>query len=262
MKNINYLFTLCCFMLLFCISCAEGDAAFSPDNSDTGTGGSYARFIVNNNRLYVIDLESIKTFSLDDPVVPFQINHKEIGSNIESLFRLDNRLFIGSGSGLYIYEIDADGIPQPKGQADYDLPFEPCDPVVATNEYAYVTLNTLNSTNSCGRVTLEEVNVLKIFNIQEIERPQLIAEYPMYNPKGVGIDNNTLFLCDDREGLKIYDVENPQDIRLIKQFDSYTAFDVIPLDGLLLVVATDNIYQYDYTNLDNIQLVSQIPIAP
>ena len=34
--------------------------------------------------------------------------------------------------------------------------------------------------------------------------------------------------------------------------------DVIPLDGLLLVVGPENVFQFDYSNLDSIQLVSQI----
>ena len=61
------------------------------------------------------------------------------------------------------------------------------------------------------------------------------------------------------DGLKIFDVSNPRDIQLIKHFDFFTAFDVIPLDGLLLVVGPDNVYQFDYSDLENIKQVSQIP---
>jgi len=85
-------------------------------SSDTGVGGSYARFIISGDFLYVIDEQRIKTYDLVDPALPVQVDVKEVGSNIESLFRLDQRLFIGSGSGLYIYEIDDQGIPQSLGQ--------------------------------------------------------------------------------------------------------------------------------------------------
>jgi len=261
MKNIKL---LCAILgiLFFFQQCASdsNDALFSSAESDSGVGGSYARFIVSGDFLYVVDQSNIQTFSLSDPVMPVQIDIKDVGENIESLFRLDRRLFIGSGSGLYIYEIDDQGIPQSLGQADYELPFFPCDPVVADETYAYVTLNTLRSISSCGRDIIEDVNVLKIFDLTNIANPDLINEVQMYNPKGVGIDGNTLFVCDDEQGLKIYDVTDRQDIRLINQFDDFTAFDVIPLNGLLLVVATDNIYQFDYTDLNNIQLISAIPI--
>ncbi len=256
-KKIKFFFF--CFMAILMSQCASDNDSLSVA-SDTGASGSYARFIVNGNFLYVIDDQRIKTFDLTDPVVPAQIDLKEVGTEIESLFRLDNRLFIGSGSGLYIYEIDDQGIPQFLGQADYELPFAPCDPVVADSQYAYVTLNTLENISGCGRTFTEQINVLKIFDLTRIERPELIAEYDMFGPKGVGIDGDILFLCDDKEGLKIFNVADPSNIEMIIQFDSFTAFDVIPLDGLLLVVATDNIYQFDYTDLNNIRLISNIPI--
>lgn len=240
--------------------CASNDAQFAAPSNDTGVGGSYARFIVSGDFLYVIDEQRIKTFDLTDPVVPAQIDIKDVGTNIESLFRLDQRLFIGSGSGLYVYEIDDQGIPEFLGQADYELPFQPCDPVVADDQYAYVTLNTLQSSTSCGRSFIQEVNVLKIFDLTQIQTPELIAEYSMFGPKGVGIDGDILFLCDDEAGLKIFDVADPRNIETIIHFDNFTAFDVIPLNGLLLVVATDNIYQFDYSDVNNIRLISNIPI--
>jgi len=259
MTSLKKIFWLLPLILLF-QQCASdsNDLAFSAD--DTGVGGSYARFIVSGDFLYVVDQANIKTFSLSDPVMPVQVDNKDVGENIESLFRLDRRLFIGSGSGLYVYEIDDQGIPQSIGQADYALPFQPCDPVVADQNYAYVTLNTFNSVNSCGREVIEQVNVLKIFDLTDISQPNLVNEYQMFNPKGVGIDGNTLFICDDEEGLKIFDVTDRRNIQLINQFSDFTAFDVIPLNGLLLVVATDNIYQFDYTDLENIRLISAIPI--
>ena len=256
-KKFN-LFLFCLIALLMAQCASDGDS-ISP-SGDSGVGGSYARFIINGNFLYVIDDQRIKTYNLSDPVLPTQVDIKDVGSNIESLFRLDQRLFIGSGSGLYIYEIDDQGIPQSLGQADYELPFQPCDPVVADSQYAYVTLNTLQSVSSCGRLFSQQVNVLKIFDLSRIEAPDLIAEYQMFGPKGVGIDGDILFLCDDEAGLKIFNVADPRNIEMIIQFDNFTAFDVIPLNGLLLVVATDNIYQFDYTDLNNIRLVSNIPI--
>ena len=63
----------------------------------------------------------------------------------------------------------------------------------------------------------------------------------MEHPKGVGIDGNTLFLCDDYAGLKVLDVSDPLNVQTIAHFENITTYDVIPLDGLLLVVGPDNI---------------------
>ena len=90
----------------------------------------------------------------------------------------------------------------------------------------------------------------------------MINTYPLSGPKGVGLDGNTVFVCDNEEGLKIFDVTNKYDIKLIKQFGGFTAYDVIPFDGLLLVVGPENLYQFDYSDLDNIHQVSKIAIKP
>jgi len=258
MKSKIYFPLLFLFISVFILACSQDSA--SPATSDSGVGGSYARFMVIGDFLYVVDDENIQTFSLEDPGTPVQINVQNLGSNIESIFNLDGKLFIGSGSGLFVYTVGADGIPMETATLSYDYPIYPCDPVVATPEYAYVTLNTTTEATFCRRNTFVSINVLKIFDLADINAPSLIAEYEMFNPKGVGIDGELLFLCDDTQGLKIYDVSNPLGILLKQEFTDFTAFDVIPLDGLLLVVGPDNVYQFDYTDPENITLISTIPI--
>ena len=67
----------------------------------------------------------------------------------------------------------------------------------------------------------------------------------MTNPYGLGIDGKTLFVCDN--GLSVYNVENPLNIQLTAHFN-ITAYDVIPQNGLLMVIGKDGLYQYSYTN--------------
>ena len=76
----------------------------------------------------------------------------------------------------------------------------------------------------------------------------------MTMPLGLGIDGDILFLCDD--GLKVYDVSDVQNIVLLNHFD-ISAFDVIPLGEILLVVADDGLYQYKYSG-DEIEFVSKL----
>lgn len=254
-KNISFSF----FGLFLFWSCSQDGAFNGFPSGSTGLAGSYARFMIVDNFFYAIDNERIKTYSLDNPQQPELRNSQIIGERIESIFNLDNRLFIGSGSGLYIYTIGSDGIPTRTSQFSYDVfGITPCDPVVATDSFAYVTLNTAID-KSCGNVAVP-LNKLVIFDVTEIETPKKLAEYDMQLPKGIGIDGKTLFVCDDRAGLKIYNVDNPTDIIQIAHFDNFTAFDVIPLGGLLLMVGPDNVYQFDYRDLSNIQLISQIPL--
>lgn len=259
-KNIIYLVVFLFLGTAF-YQCAKSDS-LSPGSSGTGVAGSYAASMIVGDFLYIIDHESIRTMSLEDPDEPQLIDEQEIGDRIESIFNLGDRLFIGSGSGLYLYTINESGIPEYSSSFSYDVfPIFPCDPVVANDQYAYVTLNSDFRTLTCGGAFTTEVNNLEIFDISDFTSPVLIAEYEMENPKGVGLDGTTLFLCDNEAGLKIFDVTDPLAIEMIAHFDDFVTYDVIPLNGLLLVVGPESVHQFDYTDLENITRVSVINIG-
>ena len=260
MKTLYISIILGCCLGLF--ACGNNDSSELAAASDTGVAGSYARFIIVGDFMYVVDDTSIKTFDLTTPAQPEEVDQQPIGERIESIFHFDGRLFVGSGAGLFIYQILEDGKPSQLSATAYFDAFDmfACDPVVANSTHAYVTLNSLDRVETpCGGTIDIDINVLRVFDIADLTQPLLIAEYPMSAPKGVGLDGETLFICDHDQGLKIFDVSNPEDIQLIQQFDTFTAYDVIPLDGLLLVVGPENVYQFDYRDLDNIQLISEIP---
>jgi len=258
-RSFHLLVTLLILIILQAFSCGSDNT--SAELSDTGVAGSYARFIVVNNFMYIVDDSSIKTFDLVDETKPVQIDEQTVGDRIESIFHFDSLLFVGSGAGLFIYQIRENGLPEQLSATEYFQSFETfsCDPVAADSTHAYVTLNTLSRIDTpCGGIDNITTNELRVYDITDLTNPQLISVIEMQAPKGVGLDGKTLFICDDAAGLKIYDVNDPLQIQLIKHFENFTAFDVIPLDGLLLVVGPENVYQFDYTDLDNIQLVSQI----
>ncbi|MEA3316621.1 MAG: hypothetical protein U9R54_01535, partial [Bacteroidota bacterium] len=72
----------------------------------------------------------------------------------------------------------------------------------------------------------------------------------------------TLFICDGDDGLKIYDTSDPLNIssNIITSFSDINAFDVIPLNDVLMLIGENGLYQYDYSDLENIQLLSTITI--
>ncbi len=243
--------------------CAKDAESITPgDNS--GVGGSLARFMIAGNFMYTVDNTKIKTISLADPADPVLINEQKVAEGVESIFRLGNRLFIGSSTGLFLYTFGTDGIPQRQGEflyANFDFPFSFCDPVVANDSLAYVTLNTNLTVESCRRSVVVNQNLLNIFDVTDIQHPALVAQYTMDNPQGVGLDGKLLFVCEQQFGLKVFDVSNSANIQLIKHLSNLEAHDVIPLGGLLLVVGPANVYQIDYSNPANIQVISQIPIG-
>jgi len=85
----------------------------------------------------------------------------------------------------------------------------------------------------------------------------------MFNPYGLGIDQGTLFICDGEDGLKIYDAKDPFMLKsnMLAHFEEINTFDVIPVNDILIMIGTDGLYQYDYSDLNEISLLSKIPIG-
>jgi len=227
---------------------ATADASRSSGFSPVGMGGSMARFSIVNNVLYTVSDSDLKAFDISNTNDPALNSSQSIGWNIETIYPLKDKLFIGSNTGMSIFSI-ANPF-QPVKQGSFAHAFA-CDPVVADNDYAYVTLRT---DNNCR----QSQNLLDIVDIANVMSPSLRKSYAMINPHGLSIDGDLLFICDGRDGLKLFDVSNPNAIKLQKHFEGIETYDVIAFNGLALVVAKDGLYQFDYTNLSNAKLLSRI----
>jgi hypothetical protein len=243
MKSFRY--NIIIYLIILLLGCEKSsDSSYESDGS--GKGGSMARFTIAGDYLYVVDDRNLKTFSLEQPNKPEYKDNSYIGFNIETIFPFGNNLFIGSQFGMYIYDITNPVYPV---QITYFQHVYSCDPVVTDGEYAYVTLS---SVSRCGHY----VNELQIIDIKDIYNPKLVKTVNMTSPQGLGIDNKTLFVCDD--GLKVYNVTDAKNPTLVNKFINISAYDVIPLGNLLLVIGEQGLYQYSY-NGQSIKLISTIP---
>lgn len=219
---------------------------------DVGIGGSMARFTLYDDYLYIVDQASLHLFDVSNNANPDFAKNFPISWNIETIFPYNQMLFIGSQTGMYIYSL------QNPAQPAFISEFRhatACDPVVVEGNYAYVTLR---GGNLCGAIESQ----LDVIDISNIESPQFVKSYPMEEPYGLGIKNDVLFVCDGNAGLKIYDATDVTkiDSNKLAGYTDINAFDVIPLPNLLIMIGADGLYQYDYSDLNNIQLLSYIPI--
>lgn len=245
----KYKYLLIFFLLPLIITCSKDADINSVGGSESGTGGSLARFTIVDNHLYTVDHQTLKVFDVSESINPEFIKSMNVGFGIETIFPKDTLLFLGSQLGMYIYSIKSPATPEYISL--YEHVFS-CDPVVVEGKYAYVTLHSRDSW--CGRMS----NELQIIDISNIYSPQMVQSYPMENPLGLGIDNGELFLCDN--ALKVYDASDPLNLNF-KQSFYIEAFDVIPLNGLLLVIGENGLYQYSYSG-SAITLISKIEKEP
>jgi hypothetical protein len=219
----------------------------APTTSTTGQGGSLARFKIVDDYLYAVDFHSINIFNISDLDSPKTLGPVSAGFDIETIFNQGHYLFLGSMSGMFIYDISTPDVPTYVSEFQHGTA---CDPVVVDGDYAYVTLR---GGNACGATD----SGLFIIDISNIAKPVLQKEYPMDEPYGLGIKDEKLFICDGDSGLKVYDKTDVDNLVQLNHFKDINTFDVIPLENTLLMTGKDVIYQYKYFE-DNIRLLSTL----
>ena len=207
--------------------------------ASTGAGGSTARFTIAGNYLYVVDNLSLKAFDISSNTTPVYKSKTEIGINIETIFPYQDKLFIGSSSTMYIYSLSDPSRPTQLGKAEYTIRMS-CDPVVARDSVAYATLR---STGRCGG----SQSTLVVYNIKNISSPILMNTVFLTTPYGLGIKNNSLYVCDGQNGIRVFNITNAYDpVRVSEIRASNTTFyDVIPYANILIAQVNDGFILYD-----------------
>lgn len=218
-----------------------------------GVGGSMARFSVIGDYLYVVDDHNLNLFNVSNPSSPQVGNVISLGWGIETIFPYEDKLFIGSNSGMFIYD---NSTPEnPTYISDFQHA-RACDPVFVKDNYAYVTLRD-------GTFCEGFANQLDLVDISDITNPVLEKTFPMDHPHGLAIKGNNLFLCEGEHGVKVFDISDPKtlDERRIEHQKDGHAFDAIALPGTgntLLIVGEDGFYQYNFDNPENLDLISSL----
>ncbi|MET7255584.1 LVIVD repeat-containing protein [Dyadobacter fermentans] len=235
-------------------SFSSGSSA-SPQSSggSNGQAGSMARFALDRNFLYAVSQSQMHLFKIDKPAQPVDFTTINLGWGIETIFPYNNKLFIGSATGMFIY--DNTNPAEPKQLSNFQHA-RACDPVVVHEDIAYVTLR---AGTACGGGQ----NQLDLVDVSNPSAPQLIKSYQMENPHGLSIDFPTLFLCEGEHGLKVFDVSErfSVDKNQLAHFEDMHAYDVISLGKTLLLIGEDGFYQYDSSNPKNLRLLSKIPVG-
>ena len=87
-------------------ACESDSLDYSADMSpESGTGGSLARFTISGNYLYTVDASSLKTFDITNENKPQLIGEQDLNWGVETIFALNDLLFLGTRTGIYIFDI-------------------------------------------------------------------------------------------------------------------------------------------------------------
>jgi len=231
--------TLSALLWLFA-ACSQDSSTDTAGGPSTGQGGSLARFTIANDHLFAVNDNSLNVFDISNPANAIYLSKHSLFTTVETIFARDsNTIFIGSTSGMFIYDVS--NAPNVERLSSYQHVVA-CDPVVANEEYAYVTLRSEQNNNFCWR----SVNQLDIIDIRDLRNPQLVSSFPMVNPRGLGIYGDTLLVCDN--GLKVLDVSDPLSLELLDVDEDFDAIDLIPYGDLIIAVSEDGLSQYRFRN--------------
>lgn len=222
----------------------------SQSGDDSGKAGSMAKFSISNDHLLLINDSSLIIYDLTIDSDPVEVNTIDVGFGIETVFTLNGKLFIGANDGVYIYDISD---PQNILYLSHYQHITSCDPVVANDTLAFATLN---SRSQCRWQT--GANQLDVIDIKNIVYPNNISSLWIDDPKGLAIDSIYVFVCNGREGVKVYDFTNPDHLKQVSGISGIDSYDIILQDHILYLIGNDGLFQYDYNNINNIELLSNI----
>ena len=258
---------------MFMVGCGAGSTSSSSSDgsggmsggSQSGKGGSMARFAISGDYLYTLNKREITAFDITQPSKPLPYTKDAVSWDVETLFSYGDYLFVGAEGGVYVYNK-----PTPSTGIELKATYShvrSCDPVVIEDGFAYVTLNNGSSCRIKGGR-----NALEVLDVQDPLSPKISKNSAgvensknMIDPKGLGVDGNILFVCDGAGGLKVFDINKTEnnetnittvDLKFNRNstIDEVDCYDVITNNKNLIVSNGKDVRQYDYSALPMVEL--------
>ena len=229
--------------LLSLVACVTN----SDSGSNTGVGGSTARFVIQQNHLITIEDEYMRVLSLADPKFPELVETFEVswGTVLETIYPYENnRLLIGTNDGAFIMDHSTPGQLTTIMIANHTTS---CDPVIAHGDYMFVTLR--NGRECTSVRNSEGVNQLMVFDIsqlgetdavtKEILQAELVNTIELDQPWGLSINDQSLFVCV-ANGVLEFDISTPSNPQQVGDY-SAPCNDLIASTNPMILTSDDGI---------------------
>ncbi len=232
-------------------------AASASSGKSIGVTGSTSKYAIVDNNLYALTSTELKTINITQADAPKAATTTTVTWGLETIFPFKNNLFLGTQTGMYIYGLSN---PEKPNQLSLFVHARLCDPVIADDKYAFVTLHSNNNPSTGFNACFGNLNQLDIIDITDVTKSKWLKSYNLTRPYGLSKDGNLLFICDSEAGLKIFDATDPLNLKQSKTMAIGTTSDVIALNGIAYVTTSEGLYQFSYKNSNNITLLSKISL--
>ena len=199
--------------------------------------GSVNRIAVVDNHIYVVSRDYITPFEDNGDLTTFD----RVGatSGMETIYPNGDRLFIGTQQSMEIFDIN--NPTQPQWVTSF-WHATSCDPVLPCDDVAFVTLRTGDVGDCPG-----DINALLVVNVSN-DFVEPIQEIEMESPFGMTIVGSKLYVGEGANGLKVFNIEDKQNITLETWEPNIEAYDIIyhPTNpNLILIAGPVGISQYE-----------------
>ncbi|MEM9897280.1 MAG: hypothetical protein AAF789_13005 [Bacteroidota bacterium] len=248
MKKLGYIL----FLSMFIASCEDnsGDTLAFGDGSGAGAvSGSLASFAIVDDFLYVLTDRGLSVLDIRNEQ-PAEITRIQVNTDAETIFRYGESLLLGTPTGLLIYDISNRASPTFVSSVAHQTG---CDPVIAKDTLAYVTVR---SGFTCNNAT--PVNTLLVVNIADLQNPKIINEIQMLSPRGLTISGDRLYVGEGDFGLKQFNIgtdATTPDYEAI--YSEIATNDVIALENRLVTIGSQGVDQLEIDG-DTLRLISSI----
>jgi hypothetical protein len=257
----KYLFSILA-LSLFLFSCTE--VVEYDTTADSLISGKYTTMKVSGDYIYAITDSELVTIDNSDKDMPQEIDRITLGGQLENLYLDETVIFIGSTTDLHILEIQNNGLVEKRSSTEH-IDFastpnvNPCDPAIANNDIAYVTLSSVQPDNQapCGGSII--INELKIYNVENLNAPVLVETIPLDSPQGLAIDGDFLFVTNLNTGTDVFSIDHQGNVTLVNHIEG-GAHDVIATDNTVRIVSSSKINQYNYSNIQSIIKIGSITL--
>ncbi len=214
--------------------------------------GSVNRIAYNDGYLYTISNEYLTVF--EDGAELSLVRSDHGAWQMETIYPFKKKLFVGTRNSMEIFSISNPAEPMRETTFAHAAA---CDPVLPSDDVAYVTLRT--DDDECAGAASD---ALLVVNTSDIFFPELVEEIAMESPYGLSLIGDRLYVGEGVNGLKIFNAADKYNLELIAHDKSVEAYDIIehPTQANIILVASPagfGQYEVEAGN-QNLDLISWI----